>query len=108
MVRFNCKIDGNDTYASTNKGHMKLKKLVDKKAEEACKILKKDRKLEEAYKMLAETALVSSIIHNRKRAGNVQYFTVKLFACQKANGFHTNDVTSEFQNCLTETEKILT
>lgn len=92
---------------------MKLKKLVDQKSLEAYTELMKNPsdtsdKSKKLFKQLAETTLVSSLIHNRKRAGDVHYFTLKSYEKQKRSGFQRQEITSEFIECLTEGEKLLT
>ncbi|KAK4874171.1 hypothetical protein RN001_013531 [Aquatica leii] len=84
---------------------IKLKQLLDKSAEEAYVELKRKKTMED-YRVLVETTLVSTILHNRKRVGDIQYLEIESYEKQ-----YKNDVTNnqdEFLKSLTETEKILT
>ena len=95
---------------------IKLKKLVDKNAAEAYDQLinnpnDRSSRAKNYYKILAETTLISIIIHNRKRAGDVQYLTLESFDRQrKTEGFYGGETSlaNEFMASLSETEKILT
>jgi hypothetical protein len=84
---------------------MKLKQLLDTCAEEAYGKLKMKKTMED-YRALVETTVVSSILHNRKRVGDIQYLEIESYEEQRKN-----DVMSlnqdEFLKLLTETEKVL-
>ncbi|XP_068898893.1 uncharacterized protein [Tenebrio molitor] len=85
---------------------MKLKQLLDKCAEEAYGKLKIKKTMED-YRALVETTLVSSILHNRKRVGDIQYLELESYEEQSKNdAMSTNQ--DEFLKSLTETEKVLT
>ncbi|KAJ8933287.1 hypothetical protein NQ314_014115 [Rhamnusium bicolor] len=84
---------------------IKLVKLVENKSEEAYKILTVTKD-SNAYRILSETVLVATILHNRKRVGDVQYLEWKSFREQ----FESNNTVlqTEIANSLTENERILT
>lgn len=84
---------------------MKLVSLVNKKAEEAYQKLKVSKDVE-AYKILVETTLVATILHNRKRVGDVQYLDWKSCENQLSRNIHV--AQTEFTESLTDSEKILT
>lgn len=81
---------------------MKLKQYVENKAEESYRELKLSKNLE-SYRILTETTLISTILHNRKRVGDIQYLELKAYSDQLKN-----KITNEFTEALTEKEKILT
>ncbi|KAJ8950215.1 hypothetical protein NQ314_007967 [Rhamnusium bicolor] len=84
---------------------IKLVKLVENKSEEAYKILTVTKD-SNAYRILSETVLVGTILHNRKRVGDVQYLEWKSLREQ----FESNNTVlqTEIANSLTENERILT
>lgn len=84
---------------------MKLVKLVNQKAEEAYEKLKLSKDIE-TYKILVETSLVATILHNRKRVGDVQYLDWK--SCENQLNRDNVEAQTEFTASLTEGEKILT
>lgn len=84
---------------------MKLKQYVENKAEESYRELKSSKNLE-SYRILTETTLISTILHNRKRVGDIQYLELKDYSDQLKN--RENKITNEFTEALTEKEKILT
>lgn len=83
---------------------MKLKKYVDATAAEAYNQLT-SKHTQKAYSVLAETTLISSIVHNRKRVGDVQYLQVESFQNQRKT--HLRGQTDEFLEALSSSEKIL-
>nr|CAI5827061.1 unnamed protein product [Callosobruchus analis] len=84
---------------------VKLMTLINKKAQEAYEKLKLSKDTE-AHKILAETALVATILHNRKRVGDVQYLDLK--SCEEQINRSREITLTEFAASLTENEKILT
>lgn len=84
---------------------IKLVHLVNKKADEAYETLKVSKDTE-AFKILVETTLVATILHNRKRVGDVQYLDWK--SCEDQLNRHNIANETEFTASLTESEKILT
>nr|CAI5858945.1 unnamed protein product [Callosobruchus analis] len=61
----------------------------------------------EEYRTLAETTLVSTVLHNRKRVGDIQYLEIKSYQEQVESG-KTATVQTEFTESLSENEKLLT
>lgn len=84
---------------------IKLAKLVEVTAEEAYKklCLSKDMK---SFRILSETILVFTVLHNRKRVGDVQYLEWKSCEEQLKNDNTIQQV--ELAASLSETEKVLT
>lgn len=86
---------------------MKLKSFVENMAQEAYDILSVTSKDISEYRRLVESVLVSIILHNRKRVGDIQYLEVNSYKEQ----IHDNEkctVQTEMCSSLTENEKILT
>lgn len=84
---------------------MILKRSVEKKAEEAYQNLK-NSVTPDAYKTLAECTLVLTIIHNRKRVGDIQYLNIDAYEKEIEN--NALCVQGEMLRSLTENERILT
>lgn len=82
-----------------------LKKSVEKKAEEAYQSLKNTATPEE-YKTLAECTLVLTIIHNRKRVGDIQFLDINTY--EREIELNTQNTQDEMLRSLTENERILT
>nr|CAI5833208.1 unnamed protein product [Callosobruchus analis]CAI5835642.1 unnamed protein product [Callosobruchus analis]CAI5837341.1 unnamed protein product [Callosobruchus analis]CAI5841072.1 unnamed protein product [Callosobruchus analis]CAI5842310.1 unnamed protein product [Callosobruchus analis] len=85
---------------------MKLKNGIEGLAEQAYQKLKSSKSMEE-YRTLAETTLVSTVLHNRKRVGDIQYLEIKSYQEQVESG-KTATVQTEFTESLSENEKLLT
>ncbi|CAG9825783.1 unnamed protein product [Phaedon cochleariae] len=85
---------------------VKFARLVDDRAEEAYKTLFQNRVDRVSYRILVETVLVATILHNRRRVGDVQYLEWHSLKEQ----FETEYTIShtEIASSLTENEKILT
>ena len=86
---------------------MKLTKYTHKCAEEAYAVLMKNRDDKKMYAVLAESAMVSAIIHNRKRAGDVHYFELDDYMDQKNSASTSRGTQTEFLDSLTQSEKML-
>lgn len=84
---------------------IKLVQLVEKKAEESYEKLLVTKDLN-SYRVLAETTLISTVLHNRKRVGDVQYLEWKGCKEQLEQTFTFHQ--TELKSSLTENEKILT
>lgn len=84
---------------------IQLKKYTDQYAEDAYNELKKKPSMK-AYSVLAETTLVSSIIHNRKRAGDIHFLQLDSFREQRNCPNLTTGV-EEFLQSLSPSEKIM-
>lgn len=86
---------------------IKLKKFAEKAAEEAYAKLKLSRAID-TYKTLAETTLVLTILHNRKRVGDIQYLDLKSYKehnkAQEISHYHQTELISS----LTANKKLLT
>lgn len=85
----------------------KLKNDTEQQAEESYEELKLSRS-ESAYKTLVETTLVLSILHNRKRVGDIQYLDLNTYSQQISLDNAEGTVQTEMAASLTENEKILT
>lgn len=79
--------------------------MVETTAEEGYKKLLSLRDLN-LCRILKETVLVSTILHNRKIVGDVQYLELKSFKDQYEND--NTFLQTELARSLTENEKILT
>lgn len=84
---------------------IKLKKYIDEKAEEAYKSLL-ENPTKKAYLTLAQTTLITSIIHNRKRQSDVQYLQLEFFEEQRKSRILKTGVV-EFMASLSECERIM-
>ncbi|CAH0549885.1 unnamed protein product [Brassicogethes aeneus] len=84
---------------------MNLKKFVENCAEESYNKLKSS-KLMDSYRTLVETTLILTILHNRKRVGDIQYLDITSYD-EQINRSETT-VQSEMVSSLSENEKILT
>jgi hypothetical protein len=82
---------------------MKLKQLLDTCAEEAYGKLKMKKRM---YRALVETTVISSILHNRKRVGDIQYLELESYEEQRKNDVMSPN-QDEFLKSLTATEKKL-
>lgn len=84
---------------------IKLKRFLDNAEDKAFQDLLQNKSNIEAYKTLVSATLVSSILHNRKRVGDIQYLEVESYAQQRRN----NDfqINQEFLSSLSEGERIL-
>ncbi|CAH0556796.1 unnamed protein product, partial [Brassicogethes aeneus] len=84
---------------------IKLAKLIEDKAEEAYTVLKNKKDIA-TYRILVETVLVATILHKRKRVGDVQYLEWHSLKEQ----FETENTIlhTEMASSLTENERILT
>nr|CAI5836557.1 unnamed protein product [Callosobruchus analis] len=58
----------------------------------------------EEYRTLAETTLVSTVLHNRKRVGDIQYLEIKSYQEQVESG-KTATVQTELQSLYQKTKK---
>jgi hypothetical protein len=85
---------------------MKLKSSTENTAEKAFEELTKS-KSQTAYRTLVESTLVLTILHNRKRVGDIQYLDIKSFEDQTKNMQNTC-VQTELATSLTENERVLT
>lgn len=83
---------------------IKLVKLVEEKAKDASEQLMANKNVV-SYKVLAETVLVLTILHNRKRVGDVQYLEWESYK-QQIDSPNTI-LESGLSFSLTEKEKIL-
>nr|CAI5834730.1 unnamed protein product [Callosobruchus analis] len=81
---------------------MKLKNGIEGLAEQAYQKLKSSKSMEE-YRTLAETTLVSTVLHNRKRVGDIQYLEIKSYQEQVESG---KQLLSKLS--LQKNEKLLT
>lgn len=79
------------------------KYVADCAKEAYTELVKKPNK--KLFVTLAETALVSTIIHNRKRVGNVMYLELDYYNDQR-NAVQSKE--NEFHQVLSENERILT
>lgn len=61
-----------------------------------------DKDTIEVYKLMVECTLALIILFNRRRIGDVQYLKIKNYETEMKSSF------VDFQNALTETEKVLT
>lgn len=86
---------------------MKLKSFVENVAQKAYDILIVNSKNISEYRTLVESVLVSIILHNRKRVGDIQYFEVSSYRDQ-INDTEKCTVQTEMCTSLSENEKILT
>ncbi|KAI4468005.1 hypothetical protein MML48_2g00000898 [Holotrichia oblita] len=85
---------------------VKLKNFAEQSAEESYELLKSTKSIP-AYKTLAETTLVLTILHNRKRVGDIQYLELNCYS-EQINNNTNGTVQTEMATSLTENEKILT
>lgn len=85
---------------------IKLKNFVEEKSKKAYELLKTTKTIEH-YKTLVETTLILTILHNRKRVGDIQYLQQDSYREQIR---HDSNITrqSELTLSLSENEKILT
>lgn len=90
----------------TTEDIMMCSKYVAECAKSAYEQLQK-KALKKAFSILAETTLVSTIIHNRKRVGDVMYLELEYYNDQRTL-FAASSQTHEFQETLSENEKLLT
>lgn len=84
---------------------IKLVHFVEKKAEEAYEKLRSSKDIN-SYRILSETVLVATILHNRKRVGDVQYMDWK--SCKEQMENSNTVLQPELTESLTENEKLLT
>lgn len=84
---------------------MLLKRSVEEKAGKAYESLEKS-KTKDAYKILAECTLLLTIIHNRKRVGDIQYLDID--ACEHQIDNHSQSEQPELFKSLTKNELLLT
>lgn len=84
---------------------IKLVNFVEGKAQEAYEQLKSRQEIN-SFRILVETSLVLTVLHNRKRVGDVQYLEYK--ACKNQIENVAIVYQSELADSLTESEKILT
>jgi hypothetical protein len=82
----------------------KLRAYVDETAKKAYEELKTNE-TQNTYKVLAETTLVATILHNRKRVGDVQYLLKESYKNQRNERKNAN--RDEFVQSLSKTEKVL-
>ncbi|KAJ8970650.1 hypothetical protein NQ314_001088 [Rhamnusium bicolor] len=85
---------------------VKLKSYVENIAEENYKQLKISKSMD-SYKLLAESTLVLTIIHNRKRVGDIQYLDLNSYK-QQIDYTEQSMPQTELGSSLSENEKILT
>lgn len=85
---------------------MKLKNFVHNAAETSYKQLKTLKSMTD-FKILVETTLVLTIIHNRKRVGDIQYLDLNSYN-QQINSKDNSIPQTELANSLSDNEKILT
>ncbi|RZC38111.1 uncharacterized protein BDFB_012102, partial [Asbolus verrucosus] len=85
---------------------MKLKNYVEKMAADSFEKLQKNKTKQE-YRILVETTLVSTILHNRKRVGDVQYLDLNSYR-EQIHSDISSSITKEITSSLSEKEKILT
>lgn len=85
---------------------IKLAKLVENKAEEAYNKILTNRNDTESYRILAEMVLVATILHNRKRVGDVQY--LEWHSLKEQFEIDNVNLQTEIASSLTENERILT
>lgn len=85
---------------------IKMKNFVENVAEEAYGRLKMSVTVND-YRILIETTLISTILHNRKRVGDIQYLDLNSYRGQIENVTNTI-VQTELVSSLTENEKVLT
>lgn len=81
---------------------MKLAKLLDSIAKDKYELLRKKEDIKN-YKILLEVVLVLTIIHNRKRVGDIQYLDLESYNQQVSN----KTATEEFETSLTENERLI-
>lgn len=84
---------------------IKLKKFVEQIAED-CYAQLQNTKSEELFRTLAETTLVLTILHNRKRVGDIQYLEWETYRQQTHQT--VSSIQTELATSLTENEKFLT
>lgn len=85
---------------------IKMKEFVENTAEEAYIKLKNSKNIND-YRILVETTLISTILHNRKRVGDIQYLDLHSYKNQIENETN-NTAQTELVSSLTENEKVLT
>lgn len=85
---------------------IKLKTVVEKVAEESYKTLEVS-KTNDAYNKLSETTLILTLLHNRKRVGDIQYMELNTYKKQISLDNYSNS-QAEMASSLTENERILT
>lgn len=85
---------------------IKLKKFVENIAEDSY-IQLQNTKSVELFRILAETTLVLTILHNRKRVGDIQYLELEAYQ-QQSDKLVKSSLQVEMATSLTENEKILT
>lgn len=89
---------------------IKLKKYLEKIAEEAymqLKQLKKSKRAKDPYRILAEAVLILAMLHNRKRVGDIQYLELNAYMEQIHNAVNPS-VQMELASSLTKNETFLT
>lgn len=82
-----------------------MKEYTEKIADESFQKLKKTKCLA-SYRILVETSIVLTILHNRKRVGDIQYLEINFYKDQIDNV--KNKISEELLISLSENEKILT
>lgn len=85
---------------------IKLKKFVENIAEDSYAQLQNTKSVE-LFRILAETTLVLTILHNRKRVGDIQYLELETYQ-QQTDRLGKSSIQIELASSLTENEKILT
>nr|CAI5864196.1 unnamed protein product [Callosobruchus analis] len=85
---------------------IKLAKLIETKSEESYQKLLINRNDIVSYRILVEAVLVATVLHNRKRVGDVQYLEWRSLKEQCAT--ENTILQTEIASSLTENEKILT
>nr|CAI5869151.1 unnamed protein product [Callosobruchus analis] len=85
---------------------IKLAKLIETKSEESYQKLLINRNDIVSYRILVEAVLVATVLHNRKRVGDVQYLEWRSLKEQFAT--ENTILQTEIASSLTENEKILT
>ncbi|CAH0558692.1 unnamed protein product [Brassicogethes aeneus] len=82
----------------------KFKEYVTEVADKAFTILKQEPNNKKEFKNLVEASLTLTILFNRRRIGDVQYTSLETYTEYNKNTCNQE----EFENALSETEKILT